>query len=132
MKHWKTELPYLAVVAAATFLLPPFLLKAEMTGSMILLFGILPGTCGVCGLLLGKKAGLLFDFSALCGALFLLSIPMFYNFSALLYAFINAGCALAGLCIGANLHPDEPDEPEDFAAAPDEQDDEAADKKERP
>lgn len=128
MKHLKIQLPYLACVAAATFLLPPFLAKS-MGGAMVLLFGILPGVCGVCGLLLGKKAGLRWEFGVLCGVLFLVSIPVFYNSSALLYAAINAGCALAGLCIGSNFAPQEPDEPDASSSdAPDADDARAAPK----
>ena len=110
MRKLKIMLPYFAIAAAATFLLPLALLRAGMLGSMLLLYLLLPGVCGACGLLLGKKAGIVWAFAPLCAVAFWLSIPLFYNASAIFYGFINAGIALGGCCVGAGLRGEDADE----------------------
>lgn len=113
MVKLKLMLPYLFVSAAATFLFPLILLRAEMLGAMLLFFLLLPGVCGICGFLLGKKAGILWSFGPLCCVIFWLSIPVYYNSSALVYGLINAGVALAGCCVGAGFHPEDDEQPSD-------------------
>lgn len=106
MKKCKQMLPYLLITAAATFSFPFLLLPFGMTGAMMLLFFFLPAVSGVCGFLLGKKDGIVWSFGPLCGVLFWLSLPVFYNSSALVYGLIYAGIALAGCCVGAGFKPE--------------------------
>lgn len=94
--------PTIIVLGIVDFILPYFMAK-DMGSSMLLLWGIQPVCCLVCGLLLGKKAGFVWYGGLLTLGMFLLSIPVYYNTSALVYGVVDAGVALAGCLVAVSL-----------------------------
>ena len=90
----KKMIPWLAVVAAAFYLLP--LLIRDTGSAMVVLLVALPVLCFFVAFAYGVKNRFHWVFPLLCGVLFVPSVFIFYNVSALPYALIYGVIALVG------------------------------------
>lgn len=91
--------PFLAMTAAAFYLLP---LVVKDTGSnMFVLLSVLPIVVLVCALLYGMKHGFHLLYAVIVGLLFLPTLLVFFNESALIYAGIYGLIALGSNATGA-------------------------------
>lgn len=98
-KTTKEMLPYLLVLFVNFYILP--LLMADTGTAMILLLAVMPGICTGCSLLYGLKRGFHTAYPVLAAALFLPTIYIHYNSSALLYTAVFGAAALFGSGLGA-------------------------------
>ncbi|MEG1873645.1 MAG: hypothetical protein RR194_06310, partial [Ruthenibacterium sp.] len=80
MQNYKPMLPYLAICAAAFYLLPLVLREASL--AMMMLLVLLPAVCLICGVLYGRKHGFQLMFAILVGILFVPTVWIYYNSSA--------------------------------------------------
>lgn len=95
----KKMLPYL-ILLCITFYLFPLLIQNTGMGMLILLI-VMPLICFVCSFLYGIKNYFQPLFSILLAVLFIPSLFIYYNSSALIYAFIYGLLSLLGLFLGA-------------------------------
>lgn len=95
----KKMLPYL-ILLCITFYLFPLLIQNTGMGMLILLI-VMPLICFVCSFLYGIKNSFQPLFSILLAVLFIPSLFIYYNSSALIYAFIYGLLSLLGLFLGA-------------------------------
>lgn len=92
---------YLLIIVLSFYLLP-FLIIDTGIGMMILLI-ILPLICFSCSFLYGFKNKLQWIFPLLVSLLYIPSVFIFYNSSAMIYAVIYAVISLGGMCVGYYL-----------------------------
>lgn len=97
----KKLLPYL-VVNLITFYILPILIRDTGTGMLILII-IIPLITFVTSLLYGLKNSFGWLYPLLVMAIFLPSIFIYYNESALIYTFIYGGLSLLGSFIGSRF-----------------------------
>jgi FtsH-binding integral membrane protein len=98
MNRIKQMLPYLIATIIAFYLLPLF---GRDTGSfMIILLIAIPLLCFISALSYGYKRGFDIIYSVIVGLLFIPTIFIYYNSTALIYIFIYAVIALIGSIIG--------------------------------
>lgn len=95
----KKMLPYL-ILMCISFYLFPILIQNTGMGMLILLI-FMPLICFVCSFLFGLKHSFQPLFSILLSVLFIPSIFIYYNSSALIYALIYGLLSLLGLFLGA-------------------------------
>lgn len=95
----KKMLPYL-ILMCITFYLFPLLIQNTGMGMLVLLI-LMPLICFVCSLLFGMKNSFQPLFSLLLTIIFIPSIFIYYNSSALIYAFIYGLLSLLGLFLGS-------------------------------
>lgn len=99
MKRYIKELAILTVQLFLFYLLPLF---AGPTDAMGMVFLIILGTFTL-SLVLGavSRSPFKWGYPALCAVLFLPSIPLYYNFSALIHAVWYLVIAAGGLLLGS-------------------------------
>lgn len=102
MKNQKKMLPHLAVSAGAFYLLP-LAIRDTGSGMLVLLF-CLPAVCFGAALACGAKNGFVWYYPCAVAALFVPTIPIFYNSSAWVYVVGYGAVALLGVLLGALLH----------------------------
>ncbi len=102
MKELKKAIPYLIVIIIAFYLLPN-LIKDTGSGILMLLI-VIPLTCFLTGLIFGIKNSFEWYFPVLVGLLFIPSIFIYYNESALIYAPVYGVLTLVGEIIGRMLN----------------------------
>ena len=94
----KKLLPYIGVTALAFYLLP---LAGRDTGSFILILLVLiPLICLFTAVVFAFRHGLVWWYFLLIGGMFLPSIPLYYNSSAVFYACFFGVIALLGSLAG--------------------------------
>lgn len=98
MKEIKKSIPYLIVIIIAFYLLPN-LIKDTGSGILMLLV-VMPLTCLLTGFVFGRRNSFKWYFPVLVGILFIPSIFIYYNESALIYAPVYGVLSLVGVIIG--------------------------------
>lgn len=78
----------------------PVILISDTASAMMALLLVTPMTVWIMSIRYGKKWGLKWYFSIIVALLWLPSIPIFYNSSAIIYAFIYGGLSFLGLWTG--------------------------------
>ncbi|WP_297377462.1 hypothetical protein [uncultured Helcococcus sp.] len=101
MEKIRRMLPYLFVIILAFYLLP-FLIKDTGSGMFILMFGI-PIICLTVSLIYGIKNSFYWLFSMLVSLLFIPSLFIFYNESAVIYILVYGIISLVANFIGGLL-----------------------------
>lgn len=96
-------IPYSLVLVGVFYLLPLFI---ENTGlAMLFMLMIIPFVCFGCAFIYGIKQGIgFFLFPIISAVLFLPSVFIFYNSSALIYVLIYGVIALLGNLFGCIFH----------------------------
>ena len=99
-KYWK-ELPIAAAQVVLFYILPLFAGPTDAMGMVVL---ILLGTFAL-GLVLGlvSRSDLKWAFPAFAAVLFLPTIPLYYNFSAMIHALWYLVDGALGLALGSAL-----------------------------
>lgn len=98
----KQMLPYLIIITCLFYLVP---LTIKDTGSaMQALLVVIPAGCFVTSLIYGIRHSFNGIFAVFVIVLFLPSIGIFYNFSAVFYCYIFGFLALLGNGLGAGIH----------------------------
>jgi hypothetical protein len=91
-------IPY-GIVLLITYYVVPFLISDTGMGILVLLF-IMPLVCFVCALVYGLRRGFSLLFVLFGALLFVPSVFVFYNFSALVYVFVYGVVLLLGNVFG--------------------------------
>ena len=94
--------PYAALLAADFYLLPP--LARDTGAAMLLMLCVMPLAAFITALACGMRRGFSPLLPAAAFALFLPTIPIYYNSSAWVYAVAYAVIVLAGNGVGRLLH----------------------------
>ncbi|WP_425539216.1 hypothetical protein [Microaceticoccus formicicus] len=98
MREFKKIVPYLVVNFIAFYLLPNLI--SDTGSGMFILLVIIPLTCVLTGIVLGMKNTFKWYYPVLVGLLFIPSIYIYYNESALVYAPAYGILALIGSLLG--------------------------------
>ncbi|MGI5985418.1 MAG: hypothetical protein GXY01_01555 [Clostridiales bacterium] len=101
MKRIKPMLPFLAVILMVFYLLP--LLIHDTGTAMMMLLLIIPLICFLCSVIYGWKHSFDILYSFIVTALFIPTIFIFYNSSALIYVAVYGAVALVGNLLGMLL-----------------------------
>lgn len=98
MKKLRDMIPYLTVIMLDFYLLP-FLIRDTGLAMLMLLVVILL-ICFVCSLIYGIKNSFYLVYAIIVAILFIPTILIFYNSTALVYVFVYGAIALVGNAIG--------------------------------
>lgn len=98
MSEFKKIIPYLIVNAIAFYLLPNLI--SDTGTAMFILLIIIPLTCFLTGIVIGLKNRFKWYYPILVGLLFIPSVFISYNESALIYAPIYAVISSLGAFLG--------------------------------
>ena len=94
--------PYLAALGADFYLLP--LLGRNTGAAMLLMLCVMPFLAFLTGVVHGLCRGFSLWLALLALLLFLPAIPLYYNYTAWVYAPVYAAILLAGLGLGRLFH----------------------------
>ena len=101
MKKMIVTLPYVGVLSVCFYILP-ILAKNTLSG-MIILAIIIPIVCFAAALVGGLRGALKPMFSVIVGIMFLPSVFIFLNFSAIIYCVAYGVLFLLGIYVGAAI-----------------------------
>ncbi len=100
MAKLRPMVPFLAVTALGLYLLPVFLKGSEM-GLMLI---VLPALVFICAVVYGITNRFHWIYPLIVSALFVPTVYIYYNESALIYTIIFGVIALAGSLLGRMVH----------------------------
>lgn len=102
MREIRINMPYIIALAVVFYLLPAFMKDTAM--AMVLMLAAMPAAVFITALIRGIKKGFSFVLVALTALLFLPTVFIWYNSSALVYTAFYAVIAAAGCGLGGFLY----------------------------
>lgn len=94
----KKQLPYITVIFIAFYLIP--LLIKDTGSAMTILLILIPMICFISSFINGKKLGFNWLYLIIISILFIPTVYIFYNSSALIYLVIYLIVSLVGMYLG--------------------------------